>query len=388
MTVTAQDVARSVDGGRFGRAAWRDSAGSGAHQPSARLRHRRDVIEIHDRENRLCELLDGTLLEKTVGNYESYLAGVLIQLLGDFVRQNGLGIVMPPDGMMRLAPGLVRLPDVSFISWERLPGRKIPHEEIWDLAPDLAVEVISRGNTRQEMARKLADYFAAGVRLVWYVYPAACEVQVYEAPDKCVTLGREETLDGGQVLPGFRLSLAASLRPAGVGQTMAIIDQDREHLRLLSIFQYVYGGISALSGCFPSSTWQLASLSCAGPWKADRVPRGRRARGMVLHRIRLPLHRVGMGFCDCRDRRGQISCTAHPVHFLPRHCRHRMLVCASWYRTGCLHDRRVGPSLGESALRERFSTRWRQWFLALCILGRGTEKKREPNPRYRLARRE
>jgi Uma2 family endonuclease len=147
-------------------------------------------------------------LEKTVGNYESYLAGILIQLLGNFVQQNGLGIVMPPDGMMRLAPGLVRLPDVSFISWDRLPGRRIPRKEIWDLAPDLAVEVISRSNTRQEMARKLTDYFAAGVRLVWYVYPDRCEVEVYEAADKCVTVKAQDTLDGGQVLPGFRLPLA------------------------------------------------------------------------------------------------------------------------------------------------------------------------------------
>ena len=168
----------------------------------------RDLIEIHDRENRLFELLDGTLLEKTVGNYESYLAGVLIQLLGEFVRKSGLGIVMPPDGMMRLAPGLVRLPDVSFISWERLPGRRVPHKEIWDLAPDLAVEVISRGNTRQEMTRKLADYFSAGVRLIWYVYPATSEVQVYESPDKYVTLAAQDTLDGGAVLPGFRLPLS------------------------------------------------------------------------------------------------------------------------------------------------------------------------------------
>jgi len=147
-------------------------------------------------------------LEKTVGNYESYLAGILIQLLGNFVQQNGLGVIMPPDGMMRLAPGLVRLPDVSFISWDRLPGRTIPRKEIWDLAPDLAVEVISRGNTRQEMARKLSDYFSAGVRLVWYVYSDTNEVQVYESPDKCATLGVEATLDGGQVLPGFRLPLS------------------------------------------------------------------------------------------------------------------------------------------------------------------------------------
>ena len=125
-----------------------------------------------------------------------------------FVSDNRLGIVLGADGMLRFAPGLVRIPDVSFISWDRLPNREFPREEIWRLAPDLAVEVISRGNTRQEMARKLADYFSAGVRLVWYVYPATCEVEVYEAADKCVTLAAQDALDGGQVLPGFRLPLA------------------------------------------------------------------------------------------------------------------------------------------------------------------------------------
>ncbi len=167
-----------------------------------------DVTEIRDREKRLCELLDGTLLEKTMGSFESYLALYLGHLLTTFVSDNRLGIVLGADGMLRLAPGLVRIPDVSFISWDRLPSREFPREEIWRLAPDLAVEVISRGNTRQEMARKLADYFSAGVRLVWYVYPATCEVEVYEAADKCVKLTAQETLDGGQVLPGFRLPLA------------------------------------------------------------------------------------------------------------------------------------------------------------------------------------
>jgi Uma2 family endonuclease len=166
-----------------------------------------DVIAIHDRENRLCELLDGTLMEKTVGNYESYLAGVLVRLLGDFVAEKNLGIVLPPDGMMRLAPGLVRLPDVSFISWKRLPARRIPRDAIWNLAPDLAVEIISKGNTREEMDRKLIDYFAAGVRLVWYIYPTACEARVYLAPDNYAALGAQDTLDGGDVLPGFRLPL-------------------------------------------------------------------------------------------------------------------------------------------------------------------------------------
>ena len=175
----------------------------------------RDVIEIHDRENRLCELIDGTLLEKTVGSFESYLALYLGRLLSVFVAENHLGIVLGADGMLRLGPGLVRLPDVSFISWDQLPRHAIPREDVWSIAPDLAVEIISRGNTREEMDRKLADYFVAGVRLVWYVYPATHEVRVYASPDQCVTLSVQDALDGGDVLPGFQLPLAVFFAPPG-----------------------------------------------------------------------------------------------------------------------------------------------------------------------------
>jgi Uma2 family endonuclease len=168
----------------------------------------RDVIEIHDRENRLCELVDCFLLQKTMGSYESYLAVLICRLLGNFVQEHDMGIVLGADGMLRLAPGLVRIPDVSFISWVSMPGREFPREDIWRLVPDLAVEVISRGNTRQEMARKLTDYFSAGVRLVWYVYPAASEVQVYESADKFVTRSAHDMLDGGSVLSSFRMPLS------------------------------------------------------------------------------------------------------------------------------------------------------------------------------------
>lgn len=167
-----------------------------------------DVVEIHDREDRLYELVDGILLEKTVGTYESYLAALLVQLLGNYVRENDLGIVLGADGMIRLAPGLVRIPDVSFISWRRLPQRKVPRDPIADLAPDLAVEVISKGNTPQEMERKLSDYFAAGVRQVWYVYHSPRrEVLVYASPTERTVLGDQQTLDGGDLLPGFTLPL-------------------------------------------------------------------------------------------------------------------------------------------------------------------------------------
>jgi Uma2 family endonuclease len=165
------------------------------------------VIEIHDREDRLYELVDGVLVEKDMGTYEAYLALLLGSLLRNYVAEHNLGIVLGADGMMRLAPGMVRIPDVSFISWNRLPGRKVPRAAIASLAPDLAVEIISRGNTAEEMKGKLADYFAAGVRLVWYVYPVPREVKVYSSPDRHAVLGEREILSGGDVLPGFSLPL-------------------------------------------------------------------------------------------------------------------------------------------------------------------------------------
>jgi Uma2 family endonuclease len=71
-----------------------------------------------------------------------------------------------------------------------------------------AVEVISSGNTREEMERKLHEYFDAGVRSVWYVYPKPREIRVYSAAETFRTFHHEEQVDGGEVLAGFRLSLA------------------------------------------------------------------------------------------------------------------------------------------------------------------------------------
>ena len=167
-----------------------------------------DVLAIrHSPERRLCELVAGVLVEKAMGLRESYLASVLITILLTFVRPQNLGMVTAPDGTMRLAPGLVRIPDVAFISWDRLPNRRVPTEPIPDLAPDLAVEVLSVGNTPGEMARKRQDYFAAGVHLVWQVDPSTRTVEVFTAPDQSTVLHETHILDGGTVLPGFTLPL-------------------------------------------------------------------------------------------------------------------------------------------------------------------------------------
>lgn len=167
-----------------------------------------DVTRIHERENRLFELVDGTLLEKTVGTYESYLAAILVRIMGNFVVENHLGVILGADGMMEIAPGLVRIPDVSFISWDRLPNRSIPTVPIASIVPDLAVEIVSPSNTKQEMDRKLDDYFRAGVRLVWYIYPKARYAHAYQQPANQVIISKDESLDGLHVLKGFSFPLS------------------------------------------------------------------------------------------------------------------------------------------------------------------------------------
>ena len=109
--------------------------------------------------------------------------------------------------MLRILPNQVRIPDVSFISWDRLPEGKLPPEPIARLAPDLAVEVLSPSNTKGEMDRKLKDYFAAGVRLAWLIDPPSQTAEVYTSPTEVRHVGKNQALDGGDVLPGFRLPL-------------------------------------------------------------------------------------------------------------------------------------------------------------------------------------
>ena len=167
-----------------------------------------DVLDLDDHEDRLCELVDGVLVEKAMGYEESALACCLIELLGAYVRPRNLGIVTGEAGMVRLFPGLVHIPDVAYASWNRFPEGRRPKARIPSLAPDLVVEVLSPSNTPAEMARKRREYFDAGVRLLWEVDPKARTAAVYTTPDRPTVLGEDHTLDRGDVLPGFSLPLA------------------------------------------------------------------------------------------------------------------------------------------------------------------------------------
>jgi Uma2 family endonuclease len=167
----------------------------------------RDLIQLLRKTKRLYELVDGVLVEKPMGFMESEIACVLISLLLDFVREHDLGLVVGESGVVRLMPGLVRMPDVSYVSWKQLPARTCPKEPIPGLAPDLAIEVLSKSNRRREMQRKRREFFLAGVQLVWFIDPRKRTVTVYTPAGRSSVLAEDQTLDGGEVLPGLAISL-------------------------------------------------------------------------------------------------------------------------------------------------------------------------------------
>lgn len=166
-----------------------------------------DLISCNENGS-LCELVDGTLVEKAMGWQESLIAMLLGEILGTFVRQHDLGLVTGSEGFMRIFESTVRGPDVTFVSWDRLPEGRVPTEAVPMIVPDLAVEVISVSNTLAEMSRKRREYFNAGVRQVWLVDPRERTVAVYTSITKYEILDESQTLSGGDLLPGLQIELA------------------------------------------------------------------------------------------------------------------------------------------------------------------------------------
>lgn len=172
-----------------------------------------DLLDSSITGGRGVELVDGILLEKAMGARADYIGAWIIILIGEFVRANNLGALFNAQCPVRFKLDLVRMPDITFVRWDSVDDPEEleePDGAYLDYPPDLAVEVLSPGNTPREMAIKLDEYAKAGVKLVWYVDPERKEVDVYpkgRAKAK-KTVGIGGVLDGGVVLPGFTLPVA------------------------------------------------------------------------------------------------------------------------------------------------------------------------------------
>lgn len=167
-----------------------------------------DLVRLLDGDDkRLCELIDGVLVEKTMGLREAILASYLNHQIDTFLDRHDFGITVGADGPFRLFAGHIRMPDLSFVAWDQVSSEEELEQAIADLAPKLAAEVLSKSNTTGEIERKLDDFFNAGVELVWIIDPVKQVVDVYTSRKKSKRLTAVDTLDGGRVLPGFRLPL-------------------------------------------------------------------------------------------------------------------------------------------------------------------------------------
>jgi len=166
-----------------------------------------DLLAVESRTGRVCELIDGVLVEKLLGGYEMAVAVELASLVSRFVQTRGWGVVWKMEGPLRILPGQVRSPEVAYVSFRRLGRIREPLKPVLPVAPDLAVEVLSPSNTPGEMERKLRDYFAAGVESVWYIDPKARSARTYSSLEDCETIPTEGVLRGGRVLPGLVVSL-------------------------------------------------------------------------------------------------------------------------------------------------------------------------------------
>ena len=173
----------------------------------------KDVLKLLEApRKRICELIDGILVEKAMGFWESTLASIITHYIWAYLDEFDLGMAFSPDAPIRVKTGRIRFPDTGFISWERIDGEYDEKKWLINVMAELAVEVLSKSNTKKEMDNKLIDYFDAGVRLVWYVDPKTETIAVYTSPEAKTTLTINDTLDGGDVLPGFSLPLKKLFR--------------------------------------------------------------------------------------------------------------------------------------------------------------------------------
>jgi Uma2 family endonuclease len=158
------------------------------------------------------ELVRGRLIvREPPGTWHGAIAANLARVLGAFVHREGLGLVFGQDTGFKIAadPDTVRAPDVAFVARER--AGLIRRRGYAALAPDLLAEILSPDDRPAEVLAKVADWLAAGTRIVWVVDPERREVRVYRQDGSLSILRESDSLDGEDVLPGFSGSVAEIL---------------------------------------------------------------------------------------------------------------------------------------------------------------------------------
>jgi len=168
------------------------------------------------------EVVNGQVLEEPpLGAYEGRLASRLVRSMILFDPSGALGEVVEEIlFILEQDPRLRRRPDVAFVSQERWPrSRPVDREAAWDVVPDLAVEITSPTDLIDDLIDKVEEYFRAGVRLVWVIFPKHRKIYAYQSPVNVRVASIDDEVDGGDVLPGFRLPLTKLFETTNDGPT-------------------------------------------------------------------------------------------------------------------------------------------------------------------------
>ena len=168
----------------------------------------------------LYEIVDGRYVElPPMSTFAGLVTSRLTRRMGIFAETQQLGEVVS-EILFGLTPTRRRRPDVAFVSYQRWArGRPIPSGEPWPVVPNLGVEVVSPTDDAEPLMRKVVEYFQADVEQVWLIYPLLKLVYVYESLMKVQGFTEADELDGGSLLPGFKLVLSALFADAPVPES-------------------------------------------------------------------------------------------------------------------------------------------------------------------------
>jgi Uma2 family endonuclease len=174
-----------------------------------------DEVEQLD-EDELCLLIEGELQELSPVGGEHAEIGYRLQMsLGAYVWQHRLGILFTPDAgfIFSRSPDTLLSPDAAFVRDDRLPPP--PRTSFLEVVPDLVVEINSPFDRRADIERKIGVYLRAGVPLVWEIEPKTRSVTVYRPGHESEIVTDTGELDGGEVVPGFRLAVSRLFELSG-----------------------------------------------------------------------------------------------------------------------------------------------------------------------------
>lgn len=160
-------------------------------------------VSLPENADRLFEFIGGEIVEVPSNPYSSEIAMRIVIYIGIYLMQNDIGHITGEQGGYWVS-GERYAPDAAFISYKRQP--ELARTGYNANPPELAVEVWSPTDSEKRFATKIANYIAAGT-VVWAVYPEDYEVVVFTPGQAAQTLGLDGVLDGGIVLPGFKLAV-------------------------------------------------------------------------------------------------------------------------------------------------------------------------------------